>query len=133
MAEKNEEKGSKKDTETKKEDLRFDSSRLNEVSEGDKEFEQDLIVLYKSTCEEKLPLLEKALRESDQKNSILFSHDTKGASASIGAEAVRKISEKMEMMSKDGEYQEALLLFPKLKAELKETYKVLEKYVGIEE
>jgi len=106
---------------------------LKEVSEGDKEFEQELIDLYKETCEEKLPLLETALKKLDSENSILYSHDIKGSSANIGANVVRQISEKMELFSRKGEYKEAHKLYPELKEELQKTYEVLAKYIEEED
>lgn len=119
--------GEKKEEEEKT--IRFDSSRLTEVSDGDAEFEADLIGIYKETCEEKLPLLEEALKKEDAENSVLYSHDIKGSSANLGAEAVRKISGDMEMLARKQEYKEAHKLFPDLKQELQETYKVLEDFL----
>eukprot|EP01119_Soliformovum_irregulare_P003031 TRINITY_DN13314_c0_g1_i1.p1 TRINITY_DN13314_c0_g1~~TRINITY_DN13314_c0_g1_i1.p1 ORF type:complete len:124 (-),score=28.87 TRINITY_DN13314_c0_g1_i1:48-419(-) len=115
--------------ERKKEPL-FDPSRLTEVSDGDKDFEADLIEIYRETCEQKLPLLEEALKSKDKDNSVLFSHDIKGSSANLGAERVRKISGDMEMNCRNEDYDKALEDFPLLNEQLQATYKVLEDFLN---
>ena len=111
---------------------RFDNTRLNDVSEGDKSFEQELIDIYKQSCDEKLPLLEEALQKEDEKNSVLYSHDIKGSSANIGAECIRRVAEKMEKLCRDFKYSEALALMPELRQEYELTYTVFAEYLGEE-
>ena len=41
--------------------VRFDSQRLRDVSYGDQEFEKELIEIYKGSCDERIPLLEKGV------------------------------------------------------------------------
>lgn len=109
--------------------LRFDNTRLNDVSEGDKSFEKELIDIYKQTCDEKLPQLEEALQKEDEKNSVLYSHDIKGSSANIGAECIRRVAEKIEKLSRDFKYTEALELIPELRQEFELTYIVFGEYL----
>jgi len=110
----------------------FDKTRLNEVSEGDLDFEREIITIYRETCDEKLPLLQIALETEDQQNSILYSHDIKGSSANIGADAVKKVSEQMEKLCKESKCKDALAFMQPLRDELQETYKVLEKYLEMD-
>mmetsp|Transcript_18644 Transcript_18644/g.26129 ORF Transcript_18644/g.26129 Transcript_18644/m.26129 type:complete len:199 (+) Transcript_18644:148-744(+) len=109
--------------------LRFDNTRLNDVSEGDKSFEKELIDIYKQTCDEKLPQLEEALQKEDEKNSVLYSHDIKGSSANIGAECIRRVAEKIEKLSRDFKYTEASALIPELRQEFELTYIVFGEYL----
>jgi len=109
---------------------RLNKKRLQDISEGDKAFEKELIDLYKETCTEKLPLLQVALENNDYDNSVLYSHDIKGSSSNIGAEAVRRISERMESLCRNREYREAYSLMPELSQELAATYTAFDLYIS---
>jgi HPt (histidine-containing phosphotransfer) domain-containing protein len=102
---------------------------LNEISEGDKEFEKELIELYKEACTEKITLLEESLKEAHPDNTILYSHDIKGSSSNIGAEAVRKISERMEILCREHRYKEAYDMLQELQQELTATYSAFDLYL----
>jgi HPt (histidine-containing phosphotransfer) domain-containing protein len=99
-----------------RERVQFD--RLREVSDDDKSFAQELVVMYKQSSEENLPKLRKALIEQNKEDSVLYSHDIKGSSANLGAESAKKVSEKIEMFCRDENYAEALNLLPRLEKEL---------------
>ncbi len=101
---------------------------MQDISEGDRAFEKELIDLYKETCTEKLPLLREALEQHHLDNSILYSHDIKGSSSNIGAEAVRRISERMEMFCRNRQFVEAYSLLPELTQELTATYTAFDLY-----
>jgi HPt (histidine-containing phosphotransfer) domain-containing protein len=106
------------------------SNRLIEITDGDMEFALELAIAFRDTSKKTIVDLEKALKDKDEKNSILWSHDLKGSSASVGAERCRKIAAEMEALSKDKKYEEILELLPKLKETLEETYTALMKAAG---
>lgn len=109
--------------------FRLNKKRLNDISEGDKDFERELIQLYQEACTEKLPFLEEALEKGHPDNSVLYSHDIKGSSSNIGAEAVRKISERMEQLCRQNRFQEAFEMLPELRQELTLTYQAFDQYL----
>jgi len=110
--------------------VRFDSHRLRDVSDGDQEFEKELIEIYKGSCDEKIPLLEKALKEEHKENSILYSHDLKGASSNIGAEQVRAVSARLEKLAREECFKEALAVLPQLKTVIEEVKVVFDEYLS---
>lgn len=107
----------------------FDKTRLTEVSEGEYVFEKELIDIFIEVCAEKLPQLEEALREGKHDESVHHSHDLKGSSSNIGAEVLRRISEKMEALCRESNYAEALTYYPQLQKEFENTRKVMEDYL----
>jgi len=108
---------------------RFQKQTLADYSEGDHEFERDLIESYKTSIEEHLPKLDEALKTEDEKESILHSHDIKGSSSYIGCEVVRYVSGKMEGYCKQKNMREAAKYLPELKKEVKEVFILLDKYM----
>jgi len=107
----------------------FDPHQLNDVTDGEKDFQKELVDLYNSTTKERLPMLEKALKDHDKDKSILYSHDIKGASANIGALGVQRVSEKLEKLSRDLKYEEAEDLLPTLTEKLKEIEIILQEHL----
>jgi len=107
---------------------RFESWRLRDVSEGDKDFEKELIDMFRSTTEEKLPTLQEALRTQNKDESILLSHDIKGSSSNIGAELIRLVAERIELLSRAGKFVESLECVPQLRKTLVDTNKVFDEY-----
>jgi histidine phosphotransfer protein HptB len=111
---------------------RFQESVLQTYSEGDRDFEQELIDSYKQSVSDHLPKLTRALKDSDLPNSVLYSHDIKGASSYIGAEAVRFLSGKIEALCKQKDLKPAVPIVTELQKEVKEVFKLLDKYMGKE-
>jgi len=107
---------------------RFESWRLRDVSEGDRDFEKDLIDMFRSTTEEKLPSLADVLANQNKEESVLLSHDIKGSSSNIGAELLRLVAERMEHLSRADKFSEALECFPQLRKALTDTNEVFDKY-----
>jgi len=106
---------------------RFDPHHIQEIGGGDREFVKEMLQLFQQESDEKLPILLQSLSNGDEKNSVLYSHDTKGSSATIGALRVRAVAEKMEFLSKEKKFQEALGYFDQLKEELIAVYKEFDK------
>jgi len=109
---------------------KFDHSVLENYSEGDAEFESDLIKSYMTSVMEHLPKLADSLKEKDSKNSILHSHDIKGSSSYIGAEVVRFMSGKIEAYCKEDKLEEAEKFYSDLKCEVDEVFKLLNSHLA---
>jgi hypothetical protein len=65
---------------------RFNPNRLKDVSDGDKEFETELVELFNESFDESLQKLVAALDTSDkdEANAILYAHDIKGETNVVG-------------------------------------------------
>ncbi|GAM24027.1 hypothetical protein SAMD00019534_072020, partial [Acytostelium subglobosum LB1] len=109
---------------------RFQRNVLADYSDSDPDFEVDLITSYKDSVNEHLPQLSESLRSNDEKASILHSHDIKGSSSYMGAEAVRFLSGKIEAYCKEGKLDEAANFMEELETEVSELFKLLDKHMA---
>ncbi len=109
---------------------RFQLVTLQTYSDGDLSFEKELLDSYKQSVTEHLPKLDEALAQDNVQESILHSHDIKGSSSYIGAEAVRFLSGKMEALCKQKNLKEAGTILPELKKEVDEIFRILDEYMG---
>ena len=110
---------------------KFQEHTLQIYSDGDLDFEKDLIESYKQSVDEHLPKLREALEKQDVQESILHSHDIKGSSSYIGAEAVRWVSGKIEALAKQKNLKEASLHIDELSDEVQVIFQLLDKYMGL--
>jgi HPt (histidine-containing phosphotransfer) domain-containing protein len=54
-------------------------NRLKESTDNDVNILQELYNAFQESIKERLPLLENALKNNDQDNAVLYSHDFKGS------------------------------------------------------
>ena len=85
---------------------------------GDREFVGLFVRKFVDGTAELLEILKGAIAEEKQEVIHLQSHSIKGAAASIGAEAMRKIAFKMETLAREGNLAE----LPELFGELERAY-----------
>eukprot|EP01114_Cavostelium_apophysatum_P004580 TRINITY_DN148_c0_g1_i1.p1 TRINITY_DN148_c0_g1~~TRINITY_DN148_c0_g1_i1.p1 ORF type:complete len:119 (-),score=25.42 TRINITY_DN148_c0_g1_i1:267-623(-) len=104
--------------------------QLHDISGGDISFERELIDLYRNEFANTLENLTVALASNDQKSAILYSHDIKGSSANIGAEAVRLLGERMEYLAREGQLTEASVYLPMVREAFQVTMKLFMEYFG---
>jgi histidine phosphotransfer protein HptB len=109
---------------------KFQQHTLQNYSDGDLDFEKDLIESYKQSISEHLPKLGEAFENDDLPESILHSHDIKGSSSYIGAEAVRWVSGKIEALCKQKNLKDAATHLPELQKEADEVFILLDKYMA---
>eukprot|EP01097_Dermamoeba_algensis_P003794 TRINITY_DN2582_c0_g1_i4.p1 TRINITY_DN2582_c0_g1~~TRINITY_DN2582_c0_g1_i4.p1 ORF type:complete len:123 (-),score=20.98 TRINITY_DN2582_c0_g1_i4:15-383(-) len=107
---------------------KFNSAQLQEISGEDLEFEKELIDLYKGEFEAALERIKTALEEGNEKEFILYSHDLKGSSANVGADAISAICKTMEKLGKDGKMMEGDKYVPYLEAEYEAFVEVFDQY-----
>jgi len=98
-----------------------DISRIQETSDGDHEFEVELIEMYIEDVQLHVDTLTTALAESDTAEIKTVSHTLKGSSANIGATGMQNCALEMELVASDGDMSKAKDLMEKLKATFVET------------
>ena len=105
--------------------------RIQEVADGDKEFEQELIALYLSDIEKRLKDIEEAVEELDAARVQTGAHALKGSSASAGADEVKEVAQRLEKMARSGNMDSAPEIVEKLKAEFEKTKRVFQDYLDV--
>lgn len=84
-------------------DSPIDLNHLNEISEGDIEFEIELLQTY---CEDVLLRIEKtreAIADNDWVKIMSNSHQIKGSSGNVGAYQVEKLAAQLEALDRNAE------------------------------
>jgi len=81
--------------------------QLHEACGEDLEFEKELLQTFEEQFNSSYAKLKTALEIKNQKDSILYSHDIKGAAKNIGAEEVGRIGFILEEASKSSNYDKA--------------------------
>lgn len=104
----------------------FDAARLHAVSDGDEEFELELIDLWRNNMEEKLPLLRVALKAKETRKATLYAHDMKGSSANIGAVSVEFVAKILEDFSKASIFDDGLAAVDALEKEYRRTRRYID-------
>lgn len=75
----------------------IDWDHLNAISDGDNEFQQQLINIYVTDTERRISALKEYLSASDWEAFCKEAHTIKGASANVGALVIQNIAYEMEM------------------------------------
>eukprot|EP01113_Clastostelium_recurvatum_P002830 TRINITY_DN1120_c0_g1_i2.p1 TRINITY_DN1120_c0_g1~~TRINITY_DN1120_c0_g1_i2.p1 ORF type:complete len:179 (+),score=40.94 TRINITY_DN1120_c0_g1_i2:79-615(+) len=114
---------------------KFQRDTLQLYADGDREFERELIEEYRTSVQAHLPQLVEILAKDtfthdDEEGAVLHSHDIKGCSSYIGAEAVRFVSGKMEQYCKVKDYKEASKYSAELQKEVTRIFSILDKYLA---
>jgi CheY-like chemotaxis protein len=92
--------------------------QIQEVADGDIEFERDLIETFLSDSEEQIRRLETALGEQDADEVRGRAHTIKGSSANAGAKVMQELAYQMERIGADKELSQA----PDVYSELKDAF-----------
>jgi len=96
-------------------DLPVDLGRLNDLTCGDKDFENEIIDLFLKDTWRHLNRLESAIIQGDSSNVETAAHSIKGAGANMGAEAFSKLAHGLEMKGRAGSLHGASEDFDQLK------------------
>jgi len=103
--------------------------RLNAASEGDEEFEMELIDMFILDTENRVATLETLINDkSDNLVVKIEAHTVKGSSGNIGADSMREYSGQLEAMAKKDSMQGAEEVFSLLKTEFERVKEFLEKH-----
>jgi CheY-like chemotaxis protein len=103
--------------------------RIQEIADGDPEFECDLIEAFLSDCEEQLRFLEVALRERDGEEIERRAHTIKGSSANTGAKDMQAIAYRMEQLGATDAFPQAMDTLADLKGAFEEAREYLQAYL----
>ena len=95
----------------------FDSNELLKRLDGDKELFNELLDIFLRDIPLRLERLKHALGGNDTRLATQQAHTVKGASANIGANAMRDAAFEIEMAARDNRLDMALSLVRRLKQE----------------
>ncbi len=107
----------------------FNNKRLEDVTEGDKEFTEELVLTYKEEYPKSIDGLKDAYKKKNADQIKFHAHTIKGASQNLGADKVGVICKKMEFAAKDGKLEEAWSHFGRLETVLAQTIAAIDNYV----
>ena len=96
----------------------FDMDHAREVTDGDMEFLNELIEIFKADYSEKLAGIFRAIEEKDFKALDESAHSLKGSSGNLGLTSVYELSYKLEKMGKAKNIEGANKTFKQLEEEL---------------
>ena len=84
----------------------IDFERFNEVSDGDVEFQQELLEMFIEDVTEKLQGLQQAFQDGDLSEIARYAHTIKGASANLGITSMQAIALKLEHQAREDQLEE---------------------------
>jgi PAS domain S-box-containing protein len=103
--------------------------RIQEITDGDPEFEQELIESYLSDTRRRLAELESAVQEKNGEEVKRQTHTIKGSSANAGAKGLQEIARRMELVDAAETPGMALELLDDLKSEFERVNEYLQSYL----
>jgi PAS domain S-box-containing protein len=122
--------GESKPIEEKKEEVVvFDKDHFSMISSDNKEFQIDLLTTYLSDLVRRIGNLENSISLKDVKKIQSESHTIKGASFSIGANALGSKAQEIEAAAKENDFSIMDKLINELQIIHKETVPILETYL----
>jgi two-component system sensor histidine kinase/response regulator len=103
--------------------------QIQEVADGDIEFERDLIETFLSDSEEQIRGLEAALRERDAEEVRGRAHTIKGSSANAGAKVMQELAYQMEKIGAGKEFTQAPDVYSELKDAFEQARELLQAHL----
>jgi histidine phosphotransfer protein HptB len=107
----------------------IDLEHLAQLSEGDRDFEEELLMLYLQDTTEQLTRLKTAAIAQDWQTLHQTAHHIKGASGNVGAPAIADIAAQLEQHTKQG-ILESTAAITELIAELETAYAIACSYIA---
>lgn len=104
----------------------FDRERLRTLTDGDAEFEQELIETYKDSAHSILVQLRAHLVDGDAGGIGRQAHALKGASVNIGADAISRCAAEIESAARAGDVGAAREMLDELVAAERALWQELE-------
>jgi len=105
-----------------------DLTRIRKVSEGDRQFEIEIITLFLGDVTQRLARMERAIETEDAQALRREAHTIKGSSANLGAMRLRELAVECEDHAKQGRIKEARDVYGRLRTEFEEVRRALESY-----
>jgi HPt (histidine-containing phosphotransfer) domain-containing protein len=100
---------------------------LKVLTEGDDDFERDLVASFSNTCNTGLRDIGQALKAGDAKSVARVAHALKGAGASMHASAVSVAAANLEAAAREGEPQPLEDLAQSLRSEVERAVDYLQR------
>lgn len=94
-----------------------DLRRMQELSDGDREFEHEVLEAYLQDCEERLARLATAVPQGDLSSVRRDAHTIKGASGNVGTTRLQDIARDLEHLYEHWDGERAAQLLAALRAE----------------
>ncbi len=107
----------------------IDLGRIQETSDGDVEFEQELIEMYLEDAEEHCSAIIENHSAGDSQAIRQAAHTLKGSSANIGASHIMKVAYDIEVSATRGELEAVSSLIPAMKDSLTKTQSAFKAYL----
>src|SRR6266550_4952396 len=96
----------------------LDRRQLRDITMDDEELMRELLTALIDNTVEQFPLLESAIRERDPQKCARLAHYSKGACASVGANAAAAVLKRMEQQATREAFQECGVSLANLAEEL---------------
>jgi HPt (histidine-containing phosphotransfer) domain-containing protein len=96
----------------------IDFERLNQVAEGDRTFESQVLNVFLVDIGQRIELLARAASAEHFSTLILESHNVKGASRNMGAHPLRLAAERCEAAAREGNAANAAAAIALMRGEL---------------
>lgn len=90
----------------------IDLGRLQEVTEGDHVFEEELFVQFQKDMERNLGALEAEIRKGSGETLIRLAHNIKGTSANVGILRLSAAALALELAAREGNAKSCTLAYP---------------------
>lgn len=103
---------------------------IRESAFGDTSFEKELVQIFVSDTEERVPKLLEAVQNADVEAVKMEAHAIKGASGTIGADKLANLARQLEQMGVAGDLNPAALAFRKVAEEYQRVRAALDAYVA---
>ena len=104
-------------------------TRIQETSDGDLEFEQELIEMFLEDARDHLAALKTQVEQNDADMIRRSAHTLKGSSSNIGATKMQEMAYQMELLAKESVLDNAKAHVAKMEEALEETAAFYKKYL----
>ncbi|MCA6605516.1 MAG: Hpt domain-containing protein [Pseudanabaena sp. M007S1SP1A06QC] len=92
----------------------IDLEQLNQISEGDTEFEMEVLQIYVEDVQQRLEGIRLAITGGDQLQVMKEAHHIKGSSSNVGAIQMRDLAVKLEALNLAPDSIKAMEIFEKM-------------------
>jgi HPt (histidine-containing phosphotransfer) domain-containing protein len=104
----------------------IDLKQLNQISEGDIEFEIEVLQVYVEDVFQRIAKIHEAIAHSDRAQLMAEAHHIKGSSSNVGALPMRNLAVQLENLNLDYDSEQAL----EIVADMREKMKAVEVFVA---
>ena len=107
-----------------------DIARLQGISDGDREFEQEVIAAYIDDITERIVRLDTAIATGDTENARRDAHTIKGASSNVGTTRLQEMGHQLEKLDIIAEKDAAIRLLEEIRKEFAAVKSYFENYLS---